>query len=206
MPGRPGSQPYLVVCEHCDAPHRWRPIASGELARCSRCDAVLGRGHRLGVREMLALTIAAACTLLIAVFTPIVDVSLGGTHAVSTLPQSIVLTWEMGAPIVATLAAITAIVAPGLLVGLRLMVLVPLASGRVSRHFSWCMRALQEASRWSMVEVLMVAAAVSIVRIAAMSDATPGAGMFAFGALSLLLAALESGGLKHLWLERNALQ
>ena len=205
MPERPGPQPRLLVCEHCDAPHHWRPIASGELARCSRCDAIMARGHKLGVREMLALTIAAAAVLLIAVFTPIVDVSLRGTHAVSTLPQSIVYTWEMGAPIVATLAALTAIVAPALLVGLRLMVLVPLARGQVSRHFTWCMRALHEASRWSMVEVLMVAAAVSIVRIAALSDATPGPGMFAFGGLSLLLAALESGGLKHLWLERNAL-
>jgi paraquat-inducible protein A len=63
------------------------------------------------------------------------------------------------------------------------------------------MRVLHEVGRWSMVEVLMVAGAVSIVRIAAMASAVPGPGMFAFGALALLLAALESGGLKHLWLE-----
>ena len=63
------------------------------------------------------------------------------------------------------------------------------------------MRVLHEASRWSMVEVLMVAATVSIVRIASMAHASPSVGMFAFGALALLLAALESGGLRHLWLE-----
>jgi paraquat-inducible protein A len=62
------------------------------------------------------------------------------------------------------------------------------------------MRALHEAARWSMVEVLTVAAAVSIVRIAALAHAEPGPGMLAFAALALLLAALESGGLKHLWL------
>ena len=47
----------------------------------------------------------------------------------------------------------------------------------------------------------MVAAAVSIARMASMAHASADVGMFAFGSLALLLAALESGGLKHLWLE-----
>jgi paraquat-inducible protein A len=195
-------QQHLVVCEHCDAVHRWRELSSSEVARCSRCAAVLGRGHSLGVGAMLALTIAAACMLLIALLTPIVDISLRGARTSATLLEAIRITWSAGEPLVAIVAAVTAIVAPAMLIGLRLIVLVPLASGRVSRHFTWSMRALHEATRWSMVEVLMVAAAVSIVRIAALSDASPGAGMFAFGALSLLLAGLEAGGLKHLWLQR----
>lgn len=196
----------LVVCEHCDALHRWVPLSGGELARCSRCAAVLARGHRMGVLDLLALTIAAAATLLVANFMPIVDVGLRGTHATATLPQAVVHTWEAGAPLVASFSALTAIVAPALLIGVRLLVLVPLAMGRVSPWFSTWMRILHEAARWSMVEVLMVAAAVSIVRLAALSDATPGPGMFAFGALSLLLAGLESAGLRHLWLERRDLQ
>jgi paraquat-inducible protein A len=98
-------------------------------------------------------------------------------------------------------AAVTAIAAPALLIVLRLLVLLPMARGRTPRHLAWTMRVMHEASRWSMVEVLMVAAAVSIVRIAALAHAVPGPGMFAFGALALLLAALESGGVKHLWAE-----
>ena len=191
----------LVVCEQCDAVHRWRELDSREVAHCSRCGAVLGRGHRLGVHSLLALTIAALCVLLIANLTPMAEIRLRGVQSAATLPQAIDFTWAQGERLVALAAAFTAIVAPGLLVTLRLLVLVPLARGRSPRHLAWCMRVLYEMSRWSMVELLIVAATVSIVRIASMDDAVPRPGMFAFGALSLLLAALETGGLKHLWME-----
>jgi paraquat-inducible protein A len=194
----------LVVCEQCDAVHRWRPLASGEVLHCSRCDAVLARGHRLGVHSMLALTIAAFFVLLIANLSTIVEIDLRGAHTAATLPHAVRLTWHAGEPVIAVLAVLTAIAAPAALIGLRLVVLLPLALGRSSRWFAPCMRALHEAARWSMVEVMMVAAAVSIVRIAALAHARPGPGMFAFGALALLLAALESGGMKHLWLQPRA--
>jgi paraquat-inducible protein A len=194
-------QQQLMVCEQCDAVHRWRPLAAREVARCSRCEAVLARGHRLGVSPLLALSLAALLVLLIGCFSTMVEIGLRGAHRNATLPEAIVLTWRAGEPLVAAVAAFTALVAPALLIGLRLVVLVPLARGRVSPWFAPCMRVLHEVGRWSMVEVLMVAGAVSIVRIAAMASAVPGPGMFAFGALALLLAALESGGLKHLWLE-----
>lgn len=194
-------QQQLVVCEQCDAVHRWRPLASDEVAHCRRCAAVIARGHLLGVHALLALTIAAAVVLLIANLSPIVEIRLGGGHTAATLPESIALIWDRGERLVAVSAALTAIVAPALLIGLRLVILVPLARGRRSPVFAWCMRALREAWRWSMVEVMTVAAAISIVRLASMASATPGPGVLAFAALALLLAALESGGLKHLWLE-----
>jgi len=150
---------------------------------------------------MLALTLAALSVFLVANFTTIVHIELRGDRTAATLPESIGLTWSAGEPTVAVLATVTAIIAPALLIGLRLLVLVPLTLGWTSPYFAFCMRALHEAARWSMAEVMMVAAAVSIVRMASLAHAQPGPGMFAFGALALLLAALESGGLKHLWLE-----
>lgn len=195
-------QQGLVICEQCDAVHRWRPLLPRELAHCRRCGAVIGRGHRLGAQALLALTVAALVVLLIANLSPVVDMRLRGIHNSATLPGAIHDTWLQGERLVAVAAAFTAIVAPALLITLRLLVLMPLARGRSPAHLAWCMRVLHEMSRWSMVEVMMVAAAVCIVRIASMAQAVPGPGMFAFGALALLLAALESGGLKHLWAQQ----
>ena len=194
-------QQDLVVCEQCDAVHRWRRLDSASVARCTRCAGVLGRGHRLGVQSLLALTIAALVVLVIANLTTIVRIDLRGVHSAATLPEAIRIIWDEGQRLVAVVTFATAIVAPALLIVLRLVVLVPLATRRPSPHFAWAMRVLHEASRWSMVEVLMVAGAVSIVRVASMAHATPEVGMFAFGALGVLVAALESGGLKNLWLE-----
>lgn len=195
-------QQDLVVCEQCSAVHRWRPLASSEVAHCSRCAAVLARGHRLNVHALLALTLAALVVMLIAILSTAATLRLRGVDSSVTLPAAIAITWEHGERLVAVAAAATAIIAPGLLIVLRLLVLWPLAMRRPSRHFTWAMRVLHEASRWSMVEVLMVSAAIAIVRMAKLAHAAPGPGMIAFGALALLLAALESGGLKHLWWER----
>lgn len=189
----------LVVCDHCDAVHRWRPLAKDEVARCSRCDAVLGRGHGLSAQGLLAVTVTALVVLLIANFTPMVVIRVSGAHTDATLPEAIAATWALGERLVAIATALTAIVGPALLILLRLALLVPMARGRTPLRLGWTMRVLYEAGHWSMVEVMMVAAAVCIVRIAAMAHAAPSPGMFAFGVLALLMAALESGGVKHLW-------
>ncbi len=191
----------LVVCEECGEVHRWRPLASDEVARCGRCAAVVGRGHRLGASALLALTLAAAVVLSIAVLTPVAQIRLQGNWVSATLPEAVGITWNQDERLVAVCAAFTAMVAPALLIGLRLVVLWPLAQRHAMPYFGWAMRTLHAVSRWSMVEVLMVAGAIAIVRIASLAHAAPGPGMIAFGALALLLAALESGGLRHLWWE-----
>ena len=194
-----GTGQAIVVCEQCERAHRWRPLASREVAHCSRCGAVLGRGHRLGVEALLALTLAAAVVFLIANLSTIATVHLQGRHADATLHEAISATWHKGSHLVAVIAALTAIVAPAGVIGLRLYLLLPLHVRRVPRHFGICMRLLHGVSRWNMVEVLMVAGLVSIVRMAALADATPGPGIWAHGVLSLLLAGIETGGLRHLW-------
>jgi paraquat-inducible protein A len=198
----PSLNQAIVVCEQCDAAHRWRSLASGEVAHCSRCAAVLGRGHRLGVDALLALTVAALVMFLIANLSPIATLHLQGRHADTTLPAAIAATWSKGAHLVAIAAAASAVAAPAILIGLRLYLLLPMQLGRRPPGFGACMRALHEIERWNMVEVLMVAAIVSIVRLASMAQSSPGAGMWAFGALALLIAALEQGGLRHLWAAR----
>jgi paraquat-inducible protein A len=177
-------------------------LDSDEVAHCSRCGAVLGRGHRLGVDALLALTVAALVVLLIANLSPIVSLHLQGQHADTTLPEAISATWRKGEHLVAITAAASAIVAPAILIALRLYLLLPLQFGRLPAGFGTCMRLLHEMTRWNMVEVLMVAAIVSIVRLASMAQSSSGAGMWAFGALALLIAALEQGGLRHLWMAR----
>jgi paraquat-inducible protein A len=189
----------LMICEGCGKLHRWPSLSSRAVARCIQCEAVLGRGHRLGVASLLALTLAALFVFLAAHLSDVAAVRLRGPAQAATFPMAIAATWREGERIVAVLAAFTAIVAPGLFIALRLYVLVPLAAGRVAPGFHLCMRWLHRVSRWNMVEVLTVAAVVSIVRLAALAEAEPGPALYALGLLALLLAAIESAGVKHLW-------
>jgi paraquat-inducible protein A len=192
---------HLIICEQCDAVYRWHSLASGEIARCHRCANVLARHHRLSVEALVALTLAALVVLVIANTAPMMDIRLRGLHTAATLPEAIRYTWDQGERAVALTSAATAIVAPALLIALRLVVLLPMALGRSARPYAWAMRVLHEAELWAMLEVVTVAAVISIVRSAALADATPGFGMLGYGTLALHIAALETAGHKHLWAE-----
>lgn len=189
----------LVVCEQCGQPHRWHSVNRREIARCTRCDAVIGRGGRLSVASVLALTGAAGAAWLVAVSTPLLSLSFRGGSESATVLDTIVSAWQGGDQIVAVIAAITALVAPALYIALRLYVLVPLAAGWRPPGFALCVRTLHQARRWNMVSVFTVGVLLSLVRLSALADTSPGPGLFALGAVTLLFAAIESAGLKHLW-------
>ena len=191
--------PDLVVCEDCDAVHSRQALVEGDVARCSRCGAVLGRGHRLGPEGQLALALAALVVFAIGNLANIVTLDLGGQHVEATLPEAIYQTWFTGQYAVAVLAGATAFGFPLAVVLLRLWVLVPLVWGVRSAAFLPAMRALHAVTRWSMVEVFLLGALVALVRSAGMANVTPGAGIFSLAALTVLLAALQVSGLHGLW-------
>ncbi len=189
----------LVVCGQCGLTHRWQPLQEASQARCTRCDAVLGRAHRLSIQGILALTVAAAAAFLIVINAPLMSLSLRGGAETATLPQAIPIAWQDDQQPIAILAGITALLAPAAFIGLRLYVLIPLSAGRKPPGFAWCVRALHQAARWNMVEVFTIGVLLSLVRLAGLAETSPGPGLFALGAMTVLFASIESAGLKHLW-------
>ncbi|MEO6363461.1 MAG: paraquat-inducible protein A [Caldimonas sp.] len=160
---------------------------------------MLEHGHALSVSGLLALTLAAAAAWAIALSAPLMSISLRGGNEAATLPDAIVAAWQGGEIIVAVVAAVTALLAPSLFIALRLYLLVPLALGGRPLGLAWCSRALYQARRWNMIEVFTVGVLLSLARLSALADTSPGPGLFALGAVTLLFAAIESAGLKQLW-------
>jgi paraquat-inducible protein A len=191
--------PGLLACEQCDALYTQVRLGSGQQARCTRCGSVLGRGHRISLQGVVALTLAATVTFVIANTQPVAHLNFGGVRSATTLPQALADTWDAGEPLIATLAGAVTLVFPALVLLLRLYVLLPLAKRGWPPFWRHAMHGLQRASRWSMVEVLMLSAMVAMVRLAHMATVVPDVGLYAFGALALLLAALDSAGLHRLW-------
>jgi paraquat-inducible protein A len=189
----------LVVCEQCGLAHRWRSLEPRAVGRCVRCEATLERGHRVHLPTVLALTVTAAVAFAVGISTDVLTLQLRGASHAATLPQAIAETWSEGQELIALVAALTAVAAPALFIALRLYILIPLSSGRVPPGFALCVRALRHASEWNMVEVFTIGILLSLVRLASLADAAPGPGLFALGAVTLLFAAIESAGTKHLW-------
>lgn len=159
----------------------------------------MARGHRLRADALLAVTVAALVVFLIANTTELITIGLRGTEVSTSLPAAIVMTWRDGAPLIAMLAAFSAVLAPALFIGLRLALLVPLRLGRRPRRLGLLLRIAHLSSRWNTVSVLAVGALLSLVRIADLAQASAGPGLVALCVLVLLLAAVEAAGLEHLW-------
>lgn len=199
------ARPDLVVCNECDAVHQRIELHSGSVARCRRCNALLGRGRMLGLQTLLAFSVAALLLIVVANSAPIVTLDLRGVTIRATLTDSIQYTWQGGEPLVALLACATAQVFPLAFTVLRIYLLVSLLRGHLPRGFVPTLRALDFVTRWSMVEVFMMGTMVAVVRGAAFATATPGIGLFAYGALALLLTAITAAGTQPMWVRGNAL-
>ena len=195
----PPSHPDLQVCAECDTLYVKPALANDAVARCRRCGAALGRGHWLPADGQLALSVAAAVVYAIATLSPIVTLELRGVHAVSTMIEATRLTWDSGEHLVAVLAAATVIVFPLLVILLRLWLLAPLVAGQPTPGLVPALHALRWLTRWSMVEVFMLAVLIAVVRSAGVTNVVPGPGIFAYATLAVLLAAVQATGLEALW-------
>lgn len=193
------ARPDLVVCNECDAVHQRITLARGTVARCRRCNALLGRGHVLGTEKLLAFAVASLLLIVIGNSAPIVTLDFRGVVSQATLPEAIEATWAAGQPLVALLTAATALIFPLMLTVLRLYLLGSLVRGIVPRGFVPAMHMLAFVTRWGMVEVFMLGTLVAVVRSASLTSATPGIGLFAYGAVTLLITAITAAGTHNLW-------
>lgn len=191
--------PGLTVCEHCDAVYTRRVLASGEVAHCSRCAAVLYRASGLDVDRWLALTLAAAIVFVIANVYPIIRISLRGLHNEATLWQSAAALVHGAAAPIAVPTALSIILVPFLQIALLLWVLLYARRGRRAPGFAVALRMLGALRPWSMVEVCMLGILVAVIKLSSFMQVAPGPGIWATGALMVLLTLIANRDVHWLW-------
>ena len=179
----------LTACGECDALQREVPLPPRGIAHCSRCGAELYRHHPAGLDLTLAFVLAACVAFLVAINYPLMGLDARGIRTSATLYQTAMalVNWEMAS--VALLVLLTTIFMPALQLLGMLYMLVPLRFGVVPDHVHWAFRAVNWAQPWAMLEVYLLGALVSLVRLTQVAQVEPGIGIFAIGAYVLLLAA-----------------
>ena len=189
----------LLVCEHCDTVHRGHVLGHGEEVCCVRCGAVLARYHTLDAGGMLALVLTALIVFLIANVWPVVTLGLGAQQSSSTLWGMIVMMWGRGAQVVAVVAAATLFFFPLNKMLMLGWVLLFARVGRRAPGFAAIMRTLYHLQPWTMTEVFVLGALVSIVKARAYFDVQADPGIWAYGALTLLITIFSGIDLRRLW-------
>lgn len=184
--------PKLTACPECDLVQREpdRPVAS--TLRCRRCDAILYRVSAHGLDKTLALTIAAAVLFAIANVFPVMSLDLQGRLVPATLFGIVRALDDAGMASVAVLVFLTLLLLPGLEILARLYMLFPVSFGRVPPGMPLVSRLLTSMRPWSMVEVFVLAAVVSIQRLNQIAYLELEPAFWAAGGVMVLFAVTDS--------------
>jgi paraquat-inducible protein A len=186
-----------VACHGCDLLQRIPALDRGGKARCRRCGQTLAVHTKHGLDHSLAIAVAALITVVIANVAPLMTLAVAGRTATTTLAGGAIEMWMQGAELTAVIVAFCAVAAPAAYVAVMVAVLLVV---RRAPAPAWAGHLLRWADRlrpWSMSEVLLLGILVALTKIAELATVIPGIGMYAVGALVLLLPWLASSLDRH---------
>jgi paraquat-inducible protein A len=179
-----------AACPDCDLLQRIPPLPPGGKARCLRCGCALAKQPAVPSDVPLALTVAAMIVFLLANLSPLMDLSVVGRVASTTIVGGAYQMWLEGEQITAVLVGFCAVIAPG---GYLLFMLALLLAARRTPAPFWVgemLRWVNHFQIWSMLEVMMLGILVALIKIAELATVEAGIGMYAVGALVLLIPAI----------------
>jgi len=145
---------------------RVRVLERNELAQCARCESIVDYGKRSGQQSSarcFAAALAALSLYLPAVLLPILEIEkLGHHHTTSLLGGTIDLLLH-GSFFVGCIVLLFSIILPLV----KLLALLELSWMGLTRrqHRAWTYRLVELAGRWSMMDVLLLALLVTMVKL-----------------------------------------
>jgi paraquat-inducible protein A len=181
-----------VACPECDLVQRdprrlrWRTVV------CLRCGATLHRSGPHALEATLAMAVSAAVLFAFANAFPFMSLELQGRTVTETLFAMTRALHLADMSSVAILVFLTLILMPALQIAALLYLLAPLQLRRVPAATGSVARLLNRVRPWSMVEVFMLAALVSIGKLQDFAELRLEPGFWCLGAVMLLFAVTDT--------------
>ncbi|MDQ7014957.1 MAG: paraquat-inducible protein A, partial [Gammaproteobacteria bacterium] len=183
-----------VACHECDLLHHRRTLANGSTARCRRCHAVLYR-HVDGVKnleQLLALTVAALILYVAANLLPFLTIDLNGQQQQISLVSGVLALFSGGMWILAGFSFVLILLVPQLrLLSLLSLLWMVHRGHRLKGHLK-LFHLLEWLRPWSMMEIYLLGALVTMVKLASVATLLLGAAFWAFAALIVISSWISS--------------
>ncbi len=199
-PVHPSHSKQRLVCPDCDAILEMPTLEEGEKAVCPRCLAPLLSNPRNSLNRTAAFVFASAFLFIVANAFPFMTLEAGYRYSQMRLWQSASGLEAQGYPYLAGAVSFFILGAPSMLIGGLLYLLLPLFwCRRLPGAIPIC-RSVLWARRWNMIEVFLLGALVSLLKLGKLATLTLGTSFWAFVALIICLtAALASIHPRELW-------
>lgn len=189
----------LVACAQCDLLHRRIVLPKRAVARCRRCNAVLYQKHGATLERMLAVILTAMIVFLIANSFPIVELQAQGITTRTTLGGAIIRLWQAQKQEIAVLVLLSTIIFPLSEMLALIYLILPLWLRRRAPAFDDMLRIVIAVRPWGMIEVFMLGALVTLVKLSSVARLITEPALYAFGVLTLLSALISTYDPRSLW-------
>lgn len=191
---------HHIACPDCDALFEAPEVEEGERVLCPQCHALLFHYRHNSLHRAAALTVAAAFLFLVANFFPFMTLQAGFRESQMLLSQSVSGLEDQGSPYLGFAVGLFTLVAPTLIIGGLIYLLFGLLMDRRLPGAVPLCRWIYRARRWNMVEVFLLGALVSLLKLGKLATLTLGISFWAFvGLIICLTAALTSIDYRELW-------
>lgn len=168
------------------------PLQAHELARCDRCGVVLRRGHRNSFDYATALAFAGLVLLSIATIKTLMTVQTAGIVHRTDLFGGPVELDHRGLWPLSIVVGFTTIVAPFLMLGGTLYVLLMLRLQHPPQHLRLVFKVLNGLAPWSMIEVFLLGSFVAYVKLQDLVQIDIGVALVALVVLTFVMTWLAA--------------
>lgn len=180
----------LMACPDCDLLQTVAALPPSDVVKCGRCGHALAFNKPDSLNRTLALTLAAAFVLIVANVMPLMELSVSGRTASTTIIGGAMEMWVRGEKLTALLVAFCTVVAPVIHISIMLAVLIGARQYPVPAWVGTLLRWSRHYEPWGMIEVMMLGIMVALIKIAEFTTVIPGLGMFAAGMLVVLIPTI----------------
>ncbi len=185
-------QPRLRSCPHCGLVQLLPAVPAGMRACCARCAGGLRSAARSGTSGSRTAAIATAALVLypLAVTLPLIGIEKFGHTQESSVLEGVTALLAHGHVLVGMIVLLCSVILP--LSKLAALVVLSTGRGLGHRHRALTYRLVEFTGRWGMLDVLLVAVLVAVLKLGDLVTVSAGPGLLAFTAcvaLSLLAAA-----------------
>ena len=168
----------LKACHCCGQIHRVPPLALSQVATCTRCGAGIERLSAHSASRTAAAATAAFVLFWPAVLLPILQIEKMGQRNESSLLVGTIELLREGEWFVGIVVLLFSIVFP--LVKIVLLMELSLLGLLQREHKAWTYRVMEFAGKWSMMDVMLLAFMVMLVKLGSLVEFHFGPAVWAF--------------------------
>lgn len=171
---------HLRACHCCGAIHQVPVLKPNERARCTRCRSVISRfgGGRLAASRTTAAAIGAFVLFWPAILLPILEVERLGHRTTSSILSGTIQLLHEGSWFVGGIVMLFSIVFP--LAKVVLLLELSMFGLLRRRHKALSYRLMEYAGKWSMMDVMLLAFLVMLVKLGSLVEFHVGPAVLAF--------------------------